>query len=507
MSTWERGHNMPETVYSDYTPVQGGGGGLEGDALSVVAGLQVDDPAFGFDDSSRQPGQSRATPSLVPKVVAAGPNTAPKPPPRLQQAQVQQQVQQASQPKREAAADTRPSAAEIHLVPLSEDPEMSPGQLLHVATQWAKTNGFSNEQLMEFGHLLQMVAATFIPRNQISNLRALDQGSFGQIYSGVYDGSAVAVKQCSSDGSQIQLKMRELLLELSVLVRIRHPNIVTFWGTAANFPAHPQAADKPYIGMVFELCEKGSLYRALHQNGLGHKLDHKKKMRVLLDVGRGMSYIHAKGIIHRDLKPRNIMLSEKTPNNPLCIIDFGSAVTKGSRPFMNDYTEVYAPPEAPLPDSGNPFSYDIYTLGIVGLRVLMPSLIAGENGIATLGKVCVAEIPSYNYDLRAWAQARASDPGGQFEFTALNKECEGLMQQPVLLDLLSRMLSPRVSERPSAEECLRMLGPQWEARLASVKQGQESRGNCGKCGQPVLSTDLGRYRDARGVYFHGTCPP
>lgn len=76
--------------------------------------------------------------------------------------------------------------------------------------------------------------------------------------------------------------MRELLLELSVLVRIRHPNIVTFWGTAANFPVHPQASDKPYIGMVFELCEKSSLYRGLHQNGLGYKLDHKQKMRVLL---------------------------------------------------------------------------------------------------------------------------------------------------------------------------------------------------------------------------------
>jgi hypothetical protein len=60
---------------------------------------------------------------------------------------------------------------------------------------------------MEFGHLLQMVAATFIPRHQISGLRALDQGSFGQIYSGVYDGSPVAVKQCSSDGSQVGLAL------------------------------------------------------------------------------------------------------------------------------------------------------------------------------------------------------------------------------------------------------------------------------------------------------------
>mmetsp|Transcript_35426 Transcript_35426/g.85570 ORF Transcript_35426/g.85570 Transcript_35426/m.85570 type:complete len:355 (-) Transcript_35426:92-1156(-) len=218
-----------------------------------------------------------------------------------------------------------------------------------------------------------------------------------------------------------------------------------------------------------------------------------------------LAQLHERGIIHRDLKPRNIMLSERTPNTPLCIIDFGSAVTKGNRPFMNDYTEVYAPPEAPVPDGGNPFSYDIFTLGIVGLRVLMPSLIAGENGIATLGKVCVAEIPSYNYDIKAWASARANDPGGQFEFRALNKECEGLMQQPVLLELLSRMLSPNPRERPSAEECLRMLGPQWEAKLAQAKQGQQSRGNCGTCGQPVLSTDVGRFRDARGVYFHQQC--
>lgn len=47
-------------------------------------------------------------------------------------------------------------------------------------------------------------------------------------------------------------------------------------------------------------------------------------------------------------------------------------------------------------------------VGITALRVLMPSLIAGENGIATLGAVATQEIPSYDYDLRAWCAARAS---------------------------------------------------------------------------------------------------
>ena len=79
------------------------------------------------------------------------------------------------------------------------------------------------------------------------------------------------------DGSQIKAKMRELLLELSVLVRIRHPNIVTFWGTAADFPP----AGKPYIGMVFELCRRGSLFKALHQNQ-GKRLPFKERMRCFL---------------------------------------------------------------------------------------------------------------------------------------------------------------------------------------------------------------------------------
>ena len=55
----------------------------------------------------------------------------------------------------------------------------------------------------EFGHLITMVAATYIPRSQITGFRQLDQGSFGMIYSAAYDGSSVAVKQCSSDGSQV----------------------------------------------------------------------------------------------------------------------------------------------------------------------------------------------------------------------------------------------------------------------------------------------------------------
>ena len=50
------------------------------------------------------------------------------------------------------------------------------------------------------------------------------------------------------------------------------------------------------------------------------------------------------GIIHRDMKPQNIMLVENDQQAPFRVIDFGSAVIKGSKPLMDDFTEVYAPP-------------------------------------------------------------------------------------------------------------------------------------------------------------------
>lgn len=75
----------------------------------------------------------------------------------------------------------------------------------------------------------------------------------------------------------------------------------------------------------------------------------------------------------------------------------------------------------------------------------------------------------------------------------------------MLADLLSKMLSAEPKDRPSAEECLRMLGPEWERRLSDLRTGKTSRGKCGTCGEPVYSNDKGRFRDARGIYFHAAC--
>ncbi len=146
------------------------------------------------------------------------------------------------------------------------------------------------------------------------------------------------------------------------------------------------------------------------------------------------------------------MLVEGVKAEPFRIIDFGSAVEKGKNPFMDDSTEIYAPPEAPNPDRGNPESYDIYALGITALRVLMPSMIAGESGIQCLGVVTTKELPDFDYDLRRWCEARAADNASRFQFKPLNAECRGLLRHPDLLALIADMLSkdPRSAPRARA---------------------------------------------------------
>jgi serine/threonine protein kinase len=367
----------------------------------------------------------------------------------------------------------------------------------------------------------------------------MQQGGFGYVYFGGYDATPnpkarplsinTAIKLPNTDPDSVKAHYLEMEINKKIAADGGVPGVADFIGTVDLSPIKAQLP--PGIGAM-----DGIVWRTVEGKTLDNFFDRGGGMSPVLanvlkvtdskptKIKGGVCYIktelcrnvlgrtlipltalHEKGIIHRDLKPRNIMLAEKDPQNPLCIIDFGSAITKGSRPFMNDFTAVYAPPEAPEPDFFKPESYDIFHLGITGLRVLMPSLIAGENGIATLGKVATVEIPGYDYDLRAWATARATDTASRFEFKALNAECEALLNQPELMDLLCKMLDKNPANRPSAEQCIQMLGPEWVARLQEYREGRQSRGNCGTCGQPVYSSDKGRFRDARGTYFHEGC--
>lgn len=82
----------------------------------------------------------------------------------------------------------------------------------------------------------------------------------------------------------------------------------------------------------------------------------------------------------------------------------------------------------------------------------MPSLVAGEGGVQTFGKVTCSEFPAANYDFRAWAQGRINDKSATYADQGINQELKGLSYNEPLYNLLADMLDRDPAKRPSAKQ-------------------------------------------------------
>ncbi|KAL2963684.1 hypothetical protein AAZX31_17G215500 [Glycine max] len=123
-------------------------------------------------------------------------------------------------------------------------------------------------------------------------------GSYGEVYRADCNGTEVAVKkfldQDFSGDALAQFKS-----EVEIMLRLRHPNVVLFMGAITR---------SPHFSILTEFLPRGSLYRLLHRPNL--RLDEKKRLRMALDVAKGMNYLHTSHppIVHRDLKSPNLLV-------------------------------------------------------------------------------------------------------------------------------------------------------------------------------------------------------
>ncbi|GAB4818318.1 hypothetical protein N2152v2_005364 [Parachlorella kessleri] len=151
-----------------------------------------------------------------------------------------------------------------------------------------------------------LLARWLVQWSELSDLQAMsDDGSFGQVYTGKWQRTPVAVKVFKAEGEEgeraHQLTMRSLQQEAAVLAGLRpHPNIVRLLGICYEPPA-----------LVMELCGRDSLYdllrRARRDPAVGRNLTWERRVRMLLDVARGMYHLHEAGLLHRDLKSPNVL--------------------------------------------------------------------------------------------------------------------------------------------------------------------------------------------------------
>lgn len=118
-------------------------------------------------------------------------------------------------------------------------------------------------------------------------------GTTAEVFRGSWHGTDVAVKKLRHSGP---LSV-EFTRELSVLLRLRHPNLVLFMG--ASMQAQPM--------IISEFCAGGTVFMLLHQRP-ALPLAWRQRLKVAIDVAKGMNFLHRRQVVHRDLKSLNLLL-------------------------------------------------------------------------------------------------------------------------------------------------------------------------------------------------------
>src|SRR5262249_4741838 len=191
-------------------------------------------------------------------------------------------------------------------------------------------------------------------------LTELGKGSMGTVYKArdpVLD-RLVALKTVAPGLLADHIAVERFQREARAAARLQHPSIVTIFDSA-------EADGTVYIAM--ELLEGMDLARALVPPD---RMTLAEKLKIVVDVCRGLDYAHKQGTIHRDVKPANIRVR---PDGWVKIVDFGIARSIDSSTLTATGlvlgTPSYMAPEV-LEGHGSDHRADMWAVGIILYEIL-----------------------------------------------------------------------------------------------------------------------------------------
>uniref|UniRef100_A0A5B7CDJ4 mitogen-activated protein kinase kinase kinase n=1 Tax=Davidia involucrata TaxID=16924 RepID=A0A5B7CDJ4_DAVIN len=190
--------------------------------------------------------------------------------------------------------------------------------------------------------------------------RLLGRGAFGHVYLGFSSerGEMCAMKEVIllSDDAKSKESAQQLGQEIALLSRLRHPNIVQYYGSET-------VDDKLYI--YLEYVSGGSIYKILQDYGQLGEIAIRSYTQQILS---GLAYLHAKKTVHRDIKGANILVD---PSGRVKLADFGMAkhITGQPCPLSFKGSPYWMAPEVIRNSNGCNLAVDIWSLGCTVLEM------------------------------------------------------------------------------------------------------------------------------------------
>ncbi|KAK4942917.1 cAMP-dependent protein kinase catalytic subunit [Elasticomyces elasticus] len=186
--------------------------------------------------------------------------------------------------------------------------------------------------------------------------RTLGTGSFGRVHlvQSKHNQRFYAVKVLKK--AQV-VKMKQIEHtndERKMLSRVKHPFLITLWGTFQDSRA---------LYMVMDFIEGGELFSLLRKS---QRFPNPVAKFYAAEVTLALDYLHAQNIIYRDLKPENLLLDR---HGHIKITDFGFAKDVPDITWTLCGTPDYLAPEV-VASKGYNKSVDWWSLGILIFEML-----------------------------------------------------------------------------------------------------------------------------------------
>lgn len=295
----------------------------------------------GASDSSANPS------TLAPPPASLAPALVQSPSPGTDPAALLREQQQAHPPPPQPPAANSPAATKMQAAQHSDGQSQQPQQpQAQQPQQHSEVAQPSQARVTKGKYSL----------TDFDILRTLGTGSFGRVHlvQSKHNQRFYAVKVLKKAQVVKMKQVEHTNDERRMLSDVKHPFLITLWGTFQDWKN---------VYMVMDFVEGGELFSLLRKSG---RFPNPVAKFYAAEVTLALEYLHSKNIIYRDLKPENLLLDR---HGHLKITDFGFAKRVPDKTWTLCGTPDYLAPEV-VSNKGYNKSVDWWSLGILIYEML-----------------------------------------------------------------------------------------------------------------------------------------